>query len=245
MSNQNIDPVQAALDQAAANTQTQAQTAQPIEQNIAPNSATGVVQAQTTALAQPKVSAHTLTMDDAAVSAVSGVSGFIKLRDGGLELDEAKFGEVNFKVKIESTQQGGSFQPCYCHNYSTPAGQIYTKSYDNVTTASNSPAHSNLSWSDSVALATQKDPNSYTYLGFELTLELEKDTESLDKKTTLVAGTKFGYTTPYTASKQFKALWDKALSEGKRGQEVVVTLSGEEVSSPKGTYKKLIMSQVS
>ena len=73
---------------------------------------------------------------------------------------------------------------------------------------------------------------------------MAEDTASVDGKTTIPAGTLFGYTTPYTASKLLKAVWDKALAQGKRGEKVVVELSGEEIKSDKGQYKKLILKEI-
>lgn len=238
-------PIDAALQQANANT---AKAAEPITQNdTVQNTGTSpaLTQSNNQVAVANRAPAAILTMDDSAVAAVSSVSGYLKLRDGGIELDEKKFLGANFKLKIESSTEGGSFQPCYCHNYNLPSGQVYTKSYDGVATASNNAAHSNLSWEDSVALALRQDPASYTYTGFEIVLELESDIKTVDGNHTIPAGTKFGYTTPYTAAKSFKAIWDKAISEGKRGQTITVFIDGTEVTSPKGQkYKKLIVTEV-
>jgi hypothetical protein len=245
-----IDPVQAALD-AAANQATQAATTETVEviqqeavaQNQQVNQNTGL-QTVNTSVATHQAPASPLTMDDSAVTAVSGVSNFVKLRDGGLELDGEKFGPTKFKLKMDGVDKGGAYQPCFACNYNSPAGQVYTRSYDGVKTVSLNPSHDGLDWNQNVALCQAKDPKAFTYTAFELTLELAEDTVSADGKTTIPAGTKMGYTTPYTAAKTLKALWDKALSEGKRGETFVVELSGEEVKNDKGSYKKLILKQV-
>lgn len=242
------NPVQDALAAAAAQVQPE-QAAEVVQQEQ--QASQNVQQAQTLAPAVAQthaVAAHqpaaVMSMDDASVAAVSGVSAFVKLRDGGLELDEQKFGPTKFKLKIEGSHAGGSFQPFHACNYNSPAGYVYTKTYDNATTVSLNAAHNGMPWAENVALCKQKDPTSYTYLGFELTLELAEDTTSLDGKVTIPAGTMFGYSTPYTASKLLKGVWDKALAAGKRGENILIELSGEEIKNDKGNFKKLILKEV-
>ena len=237
------NPVQDALAAAAA--AADVQTAQPIQQEaVQAAQPLAQINQQAHGVVEYVPAAAALTMDDSAVTAVSGVSNFVKLRDGGLELDGEKFGAAKFNLTIEGSNNGGSYQPCFCMNYQSPTGQVYTKSYDGAVTVSNNPAHNGLPWGQNVALIQQKDAKAYTYTGFELTLELAEDTASVDGKTTIPAGTLFGYTTPYTASKLLKAVWDKALAQGKRGEKVVVELSGEEIKSDKGQYKKLILKEI-
>lgn len=238
------DPVQAALAAAAAEAQSTVQTAEPIQQEVVQAAQVLAPVNQNNSPAAYVAPAAALTMDDSAVTAVSGVSNFVKLRDGGLELDGEKFGAAKFNVTIEGSNNGGSYQPCFCMNYQSAAGQVYTKSYDGAVTVSNNPAHNGLPWSANCALIQQKDAKAYSYTGFELTLELAEDTVSVDGKTTIPAGTLFGYTTPYTASKLLKALWDKSIAQGKRGQKVTVELSGEEIKNDKGMYKKLILKEI-
>ena len=75
-------------------------------------------------------------------------------------------------------------------------------------------------------------------------LELAEDIESKDKKVSFEAGALFGYTTPYTAAKTVKAIWDKAIREGKRGETIIVEVSGQEISKDGNDFKKLIMEVV-
>ena len=243
------NPVQDALAAAAAQVDN-TQTAQAIEQpEVEVIQAVQAVQPLQPAVAQHGVSqyqapAAPMSIEDAAVSSVSGVSNFVKLRDGGLELDGSKFGPVDFDIIMAGSDKGGSYQPVACCNYNSAAGQVYTKSYDQQTTVSNNPAHNGLPWHENILLCQSRNPSAYSYIGFELTLKLSEDTISFDCKTTITKGTLFGYTTPYTASKLLKALWDKANTEGKRGETFKIKLSGEEVKNDKGDYKKLILEHV-
>ena len=41
-----------------------------------------------------------------------------------------------------------------------------------------------------------------------------------------------------------KAIWDKAIREGKRGETIIVEVSGEEISKDGNEFKKLIMNVV-
>lgn len=219
------------------------QTAQPIEQaqNVQQAQVLHHAQAVAQNYAPAPVAAAPLTMDSNEVAASGSVSAFIKLRDGGLELDDTKFGAVKFNLNIEGAENGGSFRPCHCMNYNSAAGYVYTKSYDGVSTSSSSPAHNGLPWNVNCQNILNVSPKAYSYVGFELVLEVAEDAVSTDKKTTIEAGTRFGYTTPYTAAKEIKAIWDKAIKEGKRGEDVLVELSGEEVSKNGNTYKKLVV----
>ena len=214
--------------------------AAPVQQAQPMNTAQAVAQAYAPAL----VAAAPLSMDSADVASVGSVTEFIKLGDGGLKLGDGKFGATKFKLTIEGAENGGSYRPCHCMNYQGAAGYVYTKSYDGFTTVSANPSHNGLPWQQNCANILQISPKAYSYVGFELVLELLEDIVSTDKKTEFSAGTLFGYTTPYTASKTVKAIWDKAIKEGKRGETLIVEVSGEEVSNNGNEFKKLIMNVV-
>lgn len=243
----NANPLQAQLDQVAATAEAEAvQTAQPMNQATEQSAQTAtnapaVSMAHAPAVAQP---AMALSMDSTEVQVSGSVASFLKLRDGGLLLEDAKFPPCKFKLRIEDASLGGSFRPCKCMNYQSAAGYIYTKSYDGVTAVSSTPAHNNIPWAVNVEKILQVAPKAYEYLGFELVLELAEDSKSTDGKTEISAGTRFGYSTPYTAAKLIKAVWDKAVAEGKRGQDIVVTVSGVEVSKDGNDFKKLVIESV-
>lgn len=194
----------------------------------------------------PAQPAAMFTMDDAEVVAQSSVAGYIKLRDGGLEINEGKFGPVKFKIKIERNDLGGDFQPVKCMNYNgANKKQVYTKTYDGQKTASNSQEHNGLNWLENVQRILSKDPDAYEYMGYEVKFTVLEDVEATDKSgKVLKAGEVYGYTTPYSASKLLKGLWNKALGEGKRGQFVNVELSGLEVNKGGNLYKVLTLTEI-
>ena len=239
MTNANVNPLQDQLNNIA--NQAEVQAAQPIEQQV--QAAQPVVAQSNYAVGQVTPAAP-LTMDSNEVTTASAVSAFLKLRDGGVELDDAKFGAVKFHLVVDGAENGGSFRPCYCMNYSGPNGHVYTKSYDGVTTVSTNAGHNGLSWAENQRRILQASPNAYSYLGYELVLEVAEEVTSTDKKTTIPAGKQFGYTTPYLASKDVLALWKKWTESGKRGEKVTVEISGEEVSKGANQFKKFIISEV-
>lgn len=245
----NANPLQAQLDQVAATAEAEA-ASQPINQDGAAQNvqqAQPMTHAPAVSMANAPVAhqpAAALSMDSTEVQVSGSVASFLKLRDGGLLLEDAKFAPTKFKLRVEDASAGGSFRPCKSMNYQSPAGYIYTKSYDGVTAVSSTPAHNNISWAENVQKILNVAPNAYEFLAFELVLELAETTKSVDGKTEILAGTRFGYTTPYTAAKLVKALWDKALAEGKRGQDIYVVLEGVEVSKDGNEFKKLVINSV-
>lgn len=185
-----------------------------------------------------------LSMDSTEVQVSGSVASFLKLRDGGLLLEDAKFPACKFNLRVEDASLGGSFRPCKIMNYQSTAGYIYTKTYDGAVAVSSTPAHNNIPWAVNVEKILQVAPKSYEYLGFEIVLELTENVTSIDGKTEIQAGTRFGYSTPYTAAKLIKAIWDKAVAEGKRGQDIQVMVSGVEVSKDGNDFKKLVIEVV-
>lgn len=238
--NTTVNPLQDQLNQVAGQAEA-AQAAAPIQQAAPVQAATPVVG---TSYAPAPVAAAPLSMDSADVASVGSVTEFIKLGDDGLKLGDGKFPATKFKLTIEGAENGGSFRPCHCMNYQGAAGYVYTKSYDGVTTVSSNPSHNGLPWQQNCQQILQLNPKAYSFVGFELVLELAEDIESKDKKVSFEAGTMFGYTTPYTAAKTVKAIWDKAIREGKRGESVIVEVSGQEISKDGNDFKKLIMEVV-
>lgn len=233
------NPMQAQLDAAAAATQAPAeavQQAQPIQATAS------AVVASVPATHVP-ATATALTMDSAEVVAQNSVSSFIKLIDGGLKLEDAKFGAVEFEIVIAGAESGGSFRPCKMMNYQGANGYVYTKSYDGVNTSSSDASHNGLPWHSNVEKILAKSPKAFEFLGYELALKVHKDVTSNDGKVEIAAGTVFGYSTPYTSSKQIKALWDK-YSGTNRGDSVVVSISGLEVNKNGFEYNKLIIEPV-
>lgn len=241
-----VNPLQDQLNQVAGQAEA-AQAAAPIQQ-ATPIQQAAPVQAAAPAVAvnyaPAPVAAAPLSMDSADVASVGSVTEFIKLGDAGLKLGDGKFDPVKFKMVIEGAENGGSFRPCHCMNYQGAAGYVYTKSYDGFTTSSSNPSHNGLPWQQNCQQILQLNPKAYSFVGFELVLELAEDIESKDKKVSFEAGTLFGYTTPYTAAKTVKAIWDKAIREGKRGETIIVEVSGQEISKDGNDYKKLIMEVV-
>lgn len=235
-----VNPLQDQLNQVAGQAEA-AQAAAPIQQ-AAPVQAVAPIAG--TSYAPAPVAAAPLSMDSADVASVGSVTEFIKLGDDGLKLGDGKFPATKFKLTIEGAEKGGSFRPCHCMNYQGATGYVYTKSYDGVTTVSSNPSHNGLPWQQNCQQILQLNPKAYSFVGFELVLELAEDIESKDKKVSFEAGTLFGYTTPYTAAKTVKAIWDKAIREGKRGETIIVEVSGQEISKDGNDYKKLIMEVV-
>lgn len=246
------NPLQDQLDAVAASANAEAEAAQVVNQNEGANAA--VVNQQGQAAQAPAVSmahapaavqpAAALSMDSTEVQVSGSVASFLKLRDGGVLLEDAKFNPVKFKLRVEDASQGGSFRPCKSMNYQSAAGYIYTKTYDGVNTVSATSAHNNIPWVDNVNKILAVAPKAYEFLAFELVLELAEDVKSVDGKTEILAGTRFGYSTPYTAAKLVKSIWDKAVAEGKRGQDITVLVSGVEVSKDGNDFKKLVMDLV-
>lgn len=235
-----VNPLQDQLNQVAGQAEA-AQAAAPIQQAAPVQAVAPIVN---TSYAPAPVAAAPLSMDSADVASVGSVTEFIKLGDDGLKLGEGKFPATKFKLTIEGAENGGSFRPCHCMNYQGAAGYVYTKSYDGFTTSSSNPSHNGLPWQQNCQQILQLNPKAYSFVGFELVLELAEDIESKDKKVSFEAGTLFGYTTPYTAAKTVKAIWDKAIREGKRGETIIVEVSGQEISKDGNDYKKLIMEVV-
>lgn len=236
------DALAAAATQASADP---SQVAQPISQEQGEAYQATSLPAATTqnAVAQAPAAqpVSALSMHSSVVQSQSSISDFFKLRDGGCLIDDVKYPAVLFRLRLESSEKGGGFKPCYMMNYENSSGMVYTKSYDGVTTTSNNPAHSALSWADNKAKILQTHPKSYDFLGYDLALVVAEDVESLDGKQILKAGTVLGYTTPYTAAKKIKKVWDDAVGTNNLGKDALLLLSGEEVTKNNRQYKMLVV----
>lgn len=230
------DQLNAAAGQIATPTAEPIQQAQPVAPMTSPSAST-VVGYAAPAAASP------LTMDSNEVVSAGSVSDFVKLLDGGLSLDDEKFDPVKFKIMLEGADLGGSFRPCKMMNYNGTTGYVYTKTYDGVTTSSSNPAHNGLPWNVNVERILSIDGKAFDFIGYELTLETAEDVKSRNGKKEIPAGSMFGYSTPYTAAKQIKAIWDK-YSKTNRGETLIIELSGEEVSNNGKEFKKLIVNVV-
>lgn len=227
----------AATAQATQHTEPQVvQAATPMPTQNAPAVAMAVAPAQ-------YAPAAPLTMDSNEVILAGSISDFIKLTDGGLSLQEGKFDPVIFELILNGAESGGSFRPCRMMNYQNPNGYVYTKTYDGVITSSSDASHNGLPWGENVQRIKTASPKAYEFIGYELTLTTHQDIASKDGKTEIPAGTIFGYSTPFTASKQIKAIWDK-WSPTHRGQTLLIKLSGEEVSKDGNVYKKLVIETI-
>lgn len=234
------DVLAAAANQASGDA---SNVAQPITQDEIKNATVvetqpAVSNQQVAAYQQP---AAPLSMDSNIVQAQSSITDFFKLTDGGCSVGDVKFDPIKVRLRIEDAQKGGGFKPAFMMNYEAPSGMVYTKSYDGSTTVSNNPAHSNLNWSDNKARIKQLSPNAFDYLGYDLAFVVAEDTDSKDKKATLKAGTVLGFTTPYTAAKMLKKVWDNAIGAGQRGNDAILILSGEEISKNQKNYKQLVV----
>lgn len=235
------DVLAAAANAASGNAEN---VAQPISQE-------DVSQAETVIDHQPAVAnqqvatyqqpASPLSMDSNVVQAQSSITDYFKLTDGGCSVGDVKYDPIKVRLRLEDAQKGGGFKPAFMMNYEAPSGMVYTKSYDGITTISNNPAHSNLPWTTNVERIKKLNPNAYDYLGYDLAFVVAEDTVSKDKKTTLPAGTVLGYTTPYTAAKKLKKVWDSAVAANKRGSDAILIVAGEEISKNSKTYKQLVV----
>lgn len=240
---------QSPLDQTLAAAASQAagdssNTAQPISQTegqatvIEHNNSPAVANQQVAAYQPP---ASPLTMQSNEVQAQSSITEFFKLTDGGCSVGDVKYNPLKVLLRVEDATNGGGFRPAYMMNYEAPSGMVYTKSFDGAKTTSNNPAHSGLSWADNKRKILEIDPKAYDYLGYDIALVVAEDTKSKDEKTTLAAGTVLGFTTPYTAAKMFKKVWDNAVANNSVGKDAVLVLSGEEINNNGRQYKKLVV----
>lgn len=238
-----LDATLAAAAQAAAGDNSQ--TAQPIsqveqgtvvqEQNNTP----AVVNQQNYAPAN--TGGASISMHSSVVQSQSSITDSFKLTDGGCSIADVKYDPIEVLLRLEDAQKGGGFKPAFMMNYEAPSGMVYTKSYDGVTTTSNNPAHSNLSWVQNKQKILGLSPKAFDYLGYDIAFVVAKDTLSKDKKTTLKAGTVLGFTTPYLASKMLLKVWNNAVSANALGKDAILTISGEEVSQNSRQYKKLVL----
>lgn len=237
-------PLDATLAAAAAEAQADTtQTAQAINQvdhgSVVSTDNTPAVSNQQVAVAP--TTGTSLTMHSSVVQAQSSITDFFKLTDGGCSVADVKYDPIKVLLRMADAQEGGGFKPAYMLNFEAPSGMVYTKSYDGVTTVSNNPAHSGLSWAENVAKIKALAPNAFAYLGYDVAFVVAEDTASKDGKTTLKAGTVLGFTTPYLASKQLKKVWDNAVSSNALGKDSVLTLSGEEISKNGKNFKQLVI----
>lgn len=224
-------------------------TAQPISQV---DQSTVVGEATTTSpavanrqVAAPAAGGSSLSMDSSVVQSQSSITEFLKLSDGGCMVGEAKFGPIKVRIRLEDASNGGGFKPAYMMNYEGPQGMVYTKSYDGVNTSSNNPAHAGLSWADNKARILNLAPKAYDFLGYDIAFVVAEDTESKDKKAELLkAGTILGFTTPYTAAKMLKKVWDAGVGANQRGNDAILMISGEEISKNGRQYKQLVVEHV-
>ncbi len=235
----------AALAEAAAQANGEAHTAQPIAQ-VAQET---VVQSEPQhtpvvanyAVAAAPVAGTALSMDSSIVQAQSGITDFFKLTDGGCQISDVKYDPIKVRLRLEDAQKGGGFKPALMMNYEAPSGMVYTKSYDGQTTVSSNPAHSALSWAANKQKILQLAPKAYDFLGYDIAFVVAEDVTSKDKKTVLKAGTVLGFTTPFTASKMLKKVWDAAINGNQRGNDVILKISGEEISKNNRQYKQLVV----
>lgn len=232
------DALTAAAAQVAGDTLA---AAQPIQQGQQEQQNHAVQQTQPVyAMAQPN-NASPLTMDSNIVQAQSGITEYFKLTDGGCSVGDVKYEPIKVLLRLEDAASGGSFKPAMIMNYDTPAGMVYTKSYDMVSTVSNNPAHSGLGWNANKAKILTVDGKAYEYLGYDLAMVVAEDALSKDKKTTLAAGTVLGYSTPYLASKLLKKVWDAGMAANMRGKDAVLMVSGIEINKSSKNYKQLVV----
>ena len=235
-----------ALAQAAEAAQSDSTaTAQPISQVEQGT----VVGTNTPAVANHQVATApaggaSLSMDSSVVQSQSSITEFLKLSDGGCMIGEVKFDPIKVRIRLEDAQNGGGFKPAYMMNYEGPQGMVYTKSYDGVTTTSNNPAHGGLSWADNKARILQIAPKAYDFLGYDIAFVVAETVIGKDKKTELKAGTVLGFTTPYTAAKMLKKVWDAGVGANQRGNDAILMISGEEISKNGRQYKQLVVEHV-
>ncbi|URG13805.1 hypothetical protein [Acinetobacter phage vB_AbaS_TCUP2199] len=240
------EALNAAANEAAADSTA---TAQPISQ-VDQGSVVGNGEATTPAVANRQVAAApaaggpSLSMDSSVVQSQSSITEFLKLSDGGCMVGEAKFDPIKVRIRLEDASNGGGFKPAYMMNYEGPQGMVYTKSYDGVNTSSNNPAHAGLSWADNKARILNLAPKAYDFLGYDIAFVVAEDTLSKDKKTELKAGTVLGFTTPYTAAKMLKKVWDSGVGANQRGNDAILMISGEEISKNGRQYKQLVVEHV-
>lgn len=232
------NPLQDTLAAAAAQSQAdESQVAQPIEQqnNVV---AEQVYQASNLPAAHEPRRAVTMSMDSDEVQNESSIGSFLKLTDGGVEVSDTKYGPVKVALRVEDATNGGGFKPAQMMNYEGPQGMVYTKTYDQCNTVSNNPAHSALSWAANCEKVLAMHPQAYKYLGYDLALVVTEDVQPLKKGgDVLKAGTVLGFTTPYTASKTFLAIWKAAVAASQRGKDVILEVEGEEISKNSRSYK--------
>ena len=232
--------LQDTLAAAAAASQSDAsQVAQPIEQQQ--QQTTNVVAEQAYA-ASNLPAAHApagspLSMDSSEVQNESAIGSFLKLTEGGVEVSDVKYGPIKVALRVEDASLGGGFRPAQMMNYEGPQGMVYTKTYDQANTVSNNPAHAALSWPANCQKVLEMHPNAYKYLGYDLALVVTEDVPPLKSGEPLKAGTVLGFTTPYTASKTFLAIWKAAIAANQRGNDVLLEVEGEEVSKNNRKYK--------
>lgn len=239
------NPLADTLNAAAAASQADAsQVAKPIEQAAAPAATQDYVAAGLPATQQTTAVAHNspaspMSMDSSEIQNESAITSFLKLTEGGVEVSDTKYGPIKVALRIEDASQGGGFRPARMMNYEGAQGMVYTKTYDHVNTVSNSPAHAALSWAASCEKVLQNNDKAYDFLGYDLALVVVEDTQPLKGSEVLPAGTVLGFTTPYTASKTFLAIWKAAVAANQRGNDVLLELEGEEVSKNNRKYKVL------
>lgn len=238
-----LDQTLAAAAQAANGDATQ--TAQPISQvetgSVVNQDQSGAPAVSNQQVAQYQAPAPSLTMDSGLVQSQSSITDFFKLTDGGCSIADVKYDPIKVRLRVEDASQGGGFKPALMMNYEAPSGMVYTKSYDNQTTSSNNPAHAGLPWAANKQKILGLSPKAYEFLGYDIAFVVAEDVQSKDKKSVLKAGTVLGFTTPYTAAKLLKKVWDGAMGANARGKDAILTISGEEVSKNGIQFKKLVV----
>ena len=201
---------------------------------------TPVVQTKSNAPAvvQPSTA---MTMDNA--QAGMAVDGFLKMGDGCVEFDKVKYPSVKVEMIVLDVNEGGSFQIFEGLNYEIIKGQFkYSKTYDRATVAEGD--HIGKSWQQHIADIQAQAPSARPFQGYNLFMIVAEDTDPVKKgEKVLAKGTVLGFSTTPTSSKTALAIWQRVVRENRKGDTVLVDVTGEEVENgSKQKYKKMVMS---
>ncbi|MDH7796471.1 MULTISPECIES: hypothetical protein [unclassified Beijerinckia] len=165
-----------------------------------------------------------ISVDDALSQVGNAVDAYLKVKDTGLRIGEDIMPFEKLGVSIKLAEVAAK----YTVSFSLAGNQTYKHSVDGIREMTTGQA-----WADVIQMARSTDARCKgQYISFDLVFTLTKDVQG--KAGVIPAGTRIGYSTPYTGT-QMVAPWVKAMKAAGRDEDEDIAVTLVHIPKKKGS----------